>query len=571
MLSLRHAQVLRPSAIAAMVAAALLTPGCGGGDAAGQHAAQAAGSTRSHARSLVRVADGTSQAYTLQTLPQTRDFVTNAVVATPSCRLGFLPPTELASTVPVAAPTDGGGVTFSPSQLATWRDRVNTGPFVIAGDYVRGSPGDWTRISSNASYFILNGEVPVTAAMSGYDLFRSGSYARDAAFHFLLKRDPIHLAAVRQYLLSTVANGEADLTTSTCYRYYDGRSVPDAPFTQGGWMLRMAVTYDYVRADLSDADRVAIENFLRRNAYWLAANLDWAIQSIFPRRQFGDYGFRIGDAAAQSLDAASLKMRRDSNDDCVIDAQDDPRSFTAHTHVNADGSLGSPITLVSQRFNNRRSTQAAAVAALGAVLADRDLMLSAERYFMEWLSYAVYADGSEGEYARNGDYCVPKMGVAYSQANVQGAMLLVNLQNRSGPSSLLAYASQDGLWGTQGSSEQKKSLRLVVKNHLDMTTLVSNRYLHEPWKTVQTPRTQTHLGRLDSHYNNATKATDNFQELGLLLSAWAFPDLPVQGVVMRDPSVTTLRFPSANGNSLSTGAVPWLDQMGAFPAVYLLR
>lgn len=506
---------------------------------------------------------------TLQSLHTSRDYVANAVVATPGCKLGFVQPADATQEGHAPLPADAGGATFSSKQLEVWRSRVAAGPFVNPGDYMVGSPGDWARIASNATAFLSDGEPQITPA-SGGDLFRAGSKARDAAFYFLLTRDRRHLDAVRRYLLNTATNPSADLT-QYCYRYLDGRSVPDAPFSEGGWMLRMAVTYDYVRSDLTSSDRVIIENFLRRNAYWLAANLDWAIESIFPKRRLGDYDTRTGDAAAKSLDEAVLKRQFDTNGSCSVDAGDDPTLYVAYTHVKSNGSLGRPITLVSQRFNNRRSAQAAAVAALGAVLADDEMRRHAQRYFMEWLTYGIYADSADGEYARNGDYCVPKMGVAYSQANIQGALLTMSLGLRLGDRSMLDFRTYDGLFGTESTARVPKSLRRVVKHYLDLSTMAVDKHAHEPWKPKQEPRYETHLGRLEANYYNAVKATDNFQELGMLLYAGAFPDLPIANIILRDPNVTNMRFPAANGNSLSTGAVPWLDQMGAFPAVFLLR
>jgi hypothetical protein len=64
----------------------------------------------------------------------------------------------------------------------------------------------------------------------------------------------------------------------------------------------------------------------------------------------------------------------------------------------------------------------------------------------------VWADGSEGEYLRNGDYCIPKQGVIYAASNIQSALLVSRLLTRQGDRSLIDFRTRDGLFGTESAA-----------------------------------------------------------------------------------------------------------------------
>jgi hypothetical protein len=316
---------------------------------------------------------------------------------------------------------------------------------------------------------------------------------------------------------------------------------------------------------------VTVENFVRRNAHFFAAHIDWGIGMLFPKRLQGDYTVR-GASAASTGEAVWSARRVDTTGDCKVDANDDPTAFPVYAYTRADGSNGPRIPVVGEWFNNRRSVTTIAFGTAGLLLADPELVSRAKRYVMEWLTYSVFPDGSEGEYLRNGDYCIPNQGVIYSAQNVQGGMILARLLARQGDGSLTSFSTKQGLFGTEsGSTGRAKSLELVASTHVGLRTRSLPWYFREAQKPIQAPRAATFLGEMESHYMGGPKVTDNYHELGMLVAASVTPAIPITGLLLRDPKVTTLRFPGSTGNPVATGWGNWSDAFGALPAPFLMR
>lgn len=493
---------------------------------------------------------------------------TSGVGAVSGCTRGYSAPSSLTASSSVALPASGG-LFYTPAELATWRQRVVDGPFVKAGDYTSGSPGDWTRIVANAKRLLSGGEQTITTSTASSTLSTHGSLARDAAFYQLVTGDGTTLSAVRSFLLAQARNSALDFPGTLCITTTDGTTY-DAWFYQAAWLLRYIATYDYVRTSLASADRLAIENFVRRNAYFLAAHTDWGLGTVFPNRLSGSYSTRSG-AAAASTDAAKWYARRfDTNGSCTVDSSDTASTLPVYAYVKADGTLGPRLSVLSQYYNNRRSAAAAAFGAAGILLGDAKLITSAKRYFMEWLTYGVWADGSQGEYSRNGDYCIAQQGVVYGALNTQGALTLARLLARQGDTTLPAFSTTAGLFGTE-STTTAKSLSLAVATHYKLLSGQLSWYYHEPWKSTQAPRTATTLGSMEVRYMNGSTTMDDYHELGYLQAVSLLPSLPVSAWVLRDKTVTSLRFPGSTGNAVSSGYQLWSDGFNTLPAALLLR
>lgn len=266
-------------------------------------------------------------------------------------------------------------------------------------------------------------------------------------------------------------------------------------------------------------------------------------------------------------------QRYDSNSDCIIDTKDDPNSYPTHAYVRSNGALGPKLSILSQWYNNRRANVAYAIGFSGVMLRDAEAANHAKRYFMEWLTYGVYADGSQGEYARNGNYCVARQGNLYGQINLQTALLFQrDLLRITGDRSLLDFTTTDGLFGSESpAGGAPKSLALLVQTSLDTTNRKINWYYYRPWLATQEYTENTYLGRMTSHYMNSTVPTDNAQETGLILVANLFPNLPIAATVLRDPSVTSVPFPTASGARIATGSTVWSDVQGTVPGALLMR
>lgn len=488
---------------------------------------------------------------------------------TSSCSLGVVLPAEPAPRGAVSLPPEGG-VFYSDPELALWQQRIATEPMPNPGALEAASAKDWRRIVTNTSRFIASGEPLPGPGDEGPGRAVHGSLARDAAFHFLLTGDERDLDAVRGYLLAQAVSPSNDYRR-LCVRTVGGGTL-DAWFWHASWLLRYMATYDFVRAALGAADRATIEASIRRNAYALAAHIDWGSAQIFPQRLSGDYSVHARDAAPKTEAETWYARRYDTNSDCRITSADRPEKFPVHAYVRADGSPGPRLSVLSQWFNNRKSAAAAAFGIAGAMLGDPMLVDHAKRYFMEWLSFAVWPDGSEGEFARNGDYCIPQQGVIYATTNLQGGLMLARVLARQGDDTLVTFRTRGGLFGSASDDGQEpKSLALVARTQIGLRTGHLDWRFHEAWNQRQTASETGSLGASTSRYMRGDSVIDNYHELGLLLAAPLLPQVPVTGLVLRDPAVTSLLFPGATGNAVATGFGQWTDVFNTLPAVLLLR
>lgn len=495
---------------------------------------------------------------------------TTTTTSNANCKVSYVAPASLTSATPAPTPSSGG-VFYSNAELATWKGRLTSGPFLKANDYTKGSPGDWDRIKLNAADFIKNGDKGPLLTSATDEFGRLGSGARDAAFLFLMTADGTAFTSVKAYLLAQVSNPAVDFPTRLCLTDKNNWN-PDGYFYQASWLLRYLVTYDFVRSALPSADRVTIENFIRRNAYMLATQLDAALVNVFPNRLSGDYSKRLWAAATNNGIVSWWSKRYDTNGDCKVDSSDMASAAPVYTYLRADGVAGPRITELSQFYNNRRAATALTFGAAGIVLADPVLIGSAKRYTFEWLTYGVWPDGSQGEYARNGDYCIPQQGVIYSGSNTASAALLATLLTRQGDTTIQSFSTKDGLFGTQSTgSAPAKSLALTVQTQLGLINGTLKWYFYKPWIPNQKATEADALTGFRSYYMNGPKPLENYHELGLMPAAKILSSTPIAGMVMRDKAVTSLPFPGASGNSVTTGWGTWNDPFNALPAPLLMR
>ena len=197
-------------------------------------------------------------------------------------------------------------------------------------------------------------------------------------------------------------------------------------------------------------------------------------------------------------------------------------------------------------------------------------IMRARRYFMEWLTYAVYPDGSEGEYLRNGEYCVAGQGLIYAMTNLQGAALLADLFARQGDRRLLEFSTRDGLFGTASAvGESAKSIELVIATHLDLATGRRQWFRHDPLRETQALTAENRIGQFRNHIFGQKRPTASFHLLGLLPVAHHFPALPLKALVLRDPKTTDLPWPDDTQEEVATGfgswAGAWTDTFNVWP------
>ena len=512
------------------------------------------------------VSTGSAGDVTLASLPAVKRDLLSFVEPTATCDLAYLSPDWVVATesVPPADP-----MAWSRADLSAIRRQFSEGPFLRADDFARGSPADLQRVRRNAEQFVANGEKPWTPTTSEHSRPAYGTLARDAAFYQWILPSASTLAKLRAYLTAQAADPLNDFSQRVCLRQMDG-SVRDAYFNEANWLARYLMTYDMVRAKLPPAERLLIENYIRRQAYFMAAHIDWGVNFVFPKRAAGDYTARSSAASAPEAQRwATIQV--DIAGDCGP-SRPCRAQYPVYAYARADGSAGPRLSVLTQWYNNRKSIASLAVGAAGVLLGDSELTLRAERYFMEWLTYSVFPDGSEGEFIRNGNYGIPLQGVTYAASNVQGAALLADMLARQGDRSLLDFSTRDGLFGTASVGDQPaKSLALVISTRLDLATGRRDWYWHQPGREVQSPGPATSLGSATVGLNQGKIVADEFHTLGLLLVAQHFPSLPIRGFVLRDRKVTQLPWPGSSGRPVDSGAGSWTDVFNLYPSALLLR
>jgi hypothetical protein len=513
-----------------------------------------------------------SGAATLKSLATTNPdptATTTGVQAVTGCTTGYAPPSSLTSSTPASLPT-AGGVFYTATELAVWRQRVKDGgPFVKDGDYTTGSPGDWNRITANGKILMAAGEETVS---SSTNLSTHGTLARDAAFYQLITADGVMTSAVKKYLLAQISSANLDLSTKLCFRETSGSS-QDGWFFQSSWLLRYIATYDFIRSSFTSAERLSIENFIRKNAYFLAAHTDWGLSNIFPSRLKGSYSVVASSAATKTVATTFMSKQFDTNVDCTVDTKDQTTTYVTNAYIAPNAVLGPQLSVLSQWYNNRRSLAATAFGTAGVLLGDANLIASSKRYFMEWLTYSVWEDGSQGEYFRNGDYCIAGQGFIYAASNEQGAAMIARILARQGDRSMADFSTTAGLFGSQSSITSKpKSLELVISTRMNLMNGDLKWYYYRPWTTASSSDYDSsyRIGAVQNLYMGTGKGIDEYHELGLMQAASMYTSSQslISNSILRKNSV---RFPGSTGNSVSTGYGYWTDAFNTLPAILLLR
>jgi hypothetical protein len=486
--------------------------------------------------------------------------------------------TELS--VPAGQFREDSGATYSGDEVALWRDRYYSNSYMrIKGDVFEGSPENITDIIKDAEAQIISPEPYVDIREEDGALGSTyGFKMRDAAFLYLITKEDKYLSAAKKSLvplLSSTYNTKTFFDTA-CFRVLDGTAPKDAYFGHAALIARLATTYDYLRSGLSENERLIIENALRKYVYFFAAHFDWGVGGLFPNRLNDDYSVRGRNADDKATAWPKyVNQRTDTNNDCKVDANDSAASYDFYTHIDATGVKHNRISVVSQYFNNRRSNTLFVVAVVGSLLSDKLLIDRAERGVKEWLKYAVYPDGTEGEYARNGDYCIPHQGRVYAMSNINAALVIAEIMSRRGDSGLYNYSTREGLYGTEsGTSDAPKSINNYVKNYFDLISKKKNIYYYEPWKETQEPRELTHLGRVINGYLNGTRMIHNWHDLSLLSYVTKVNNTEWAKIVLRNaesgmPSL--IANPNINSGISAYKDHGTSDTVAAFPSVLFMH
>lgn len=350
------------------------------------------------------------------------------------------------------------GLHVTQEELNIWRQRAVSGPYRVAGDASTNSPGDWTRTVSYAATFAKNplleiwqGQTPNTpwlpdghtctyTAGSGHGpscvpLQGQGEFAAAAAFVSLVQPQNFNYCPqVRQLIMAQIIEPGTDFTNTTKWantQLGDGYSGSiSLMFT------RLAYAYDYCRiafpATFSAGDRTSIETWFSNAAFYWARNTDHLVRNqAFPNRNTEfDKAVLVGGTYPTDIMGQNPGNAGITHYDCTNKVR---------------GQLAT-----SENWNNR-STMQVRFGLVGSMLRStpsaQDLQSQrwAKMWFMEWITYATYADNMINDYRRNATQGEPVTNGWQYSGNAIGTMASVaDLFARNGDLSLYNYSTQSG-------------------------------------------------------------------------------------------------------------------------------
>lgn len=425
------------------------------------------------------------------------------------------------------------GLHVTTQELEIWRDRAENGPYKTDGDVAANSPGDWTRIRRKADEFLAD---PAAERWSGQPSGcwlpagspalpgrTRGEWIRDAAFYSLVTGEARYRDAVLNVLLEQAAEPGTDFSGS---RWCD-TGIGDAHSHEiAAWLTKMLYAYDYIRAEISDDDRAAIDAWFDDAAVFWSSVVDATVESAFPNREADDYS------------AASQKA------ECTFG--------TCITHYD-----GWNFYNFHEVWNNRNAIQIS-FAGSAAIVTDNPVVKErAKRYFREWLRFAVFPDNTDSDYRRWTD-SIPSLGWAYS-SHMTGAMaVLADHFARAGDRELYEYSTSEGFEGLTPAGGPK-SLKNVITHHYRFVNGEEKRYGTKDSSKVGNP---DYLINSVDPMSGQSWVYDTF----MLQTNVYFKDEFIRSIYTRTAADT----PSYPEQPSTGGFHPWTGLWGTFPGVMLM-
>ncbi len=378
-----------------------------------------------------------------------------------------------------------GRLTVSEAEVRLWQQRAQTGPYLRRGDAGANTPGDWQRILQFRDEFVRSpydsgntdgqqldlwtGYSSTIDSLDQYPVWQ-GIKLQAAAFCYLVEGDTLAGRLAKEVLLRQVrmvpGPGRNGLRTAN-WPMPGGQKKPnyESGTKECVWLSRLALAYDYVLPLLAQAERAEVVQYLRGSASYFARRAQQRLEGRFPNRARGDYSLRLYTAApggARGLRPDPIYAEPGSKNPPAYGTR-------VYTHVNAEGRLGNAIPRLAQDYNNRTAERMAFVLLAGLLAGDDYLVREAKRYQQEWIMFSVFADGTYGEYERNGNYGNPSTGAMwYGALCLQSYIRSADLLSRVGDNSLYTFSTRQGAFNTVvPAGAPPKSLRTVLDRYVD--------------------------------------------------------------------------------------------------------
>lgn len=389
------------------------------------------------------------------------------------------PPVYVPDTLSPLPPSQGadlGTILFSGAELQEWKKRAQSGPYKTKGDVSQNSPGDWDRIVQGKNSYVANPEADNWYGPTGSGLVQQWATPEPknksrnlihAAFFAMVKQDAQVAGIVKANILKMIRTKRVDFADRS--QWSSNMSTINPGFFVPDWALRIAHSYRYTYSYFAQHERAEVDKFLINVAGWCKLNMDAVMAKNWENR-------------AQGIPAGSYKTPN-------------PVDYTGKTRRTWDG--GYPVPIFSQyTYNNRVWMYYRYMAYIGVEYNLPTYQVAAKQFFIEYLRYGCFTDGTMAELYRGpGGYSWSpgNTGYYYASINLACAIQTADYFARVGDFSLYdhvetgqRYGGYTAAMGGMGNYSLKTVIKTFLSYHtVDKTKKVDGQPLTGHWNNNQ--------------------------------------------------------------------------------------
>lgn len=244
-------------------------------------------------------------------------------------------------------------------------------------------------------------------------------------------------------------------------------------FDVAHWLVKLLFAYDYIRSAVSSGNRTTLDTwFLNMGNYW---------EQVVDQQTRDNYatGNRTDNLSTFTLSGAGVTASNTTN----------WRIYCNGPHDNG----------LSGKYQNRMASFATLFGQIGVMLNDTHLKTMFKRYAMEYLQFAVFADGAPGEFQRGlDDNPNFQAGWRYSTDTACSLGMGIDALARIGDTDLYDYSTSNGA-GTGGDSTAggAKTFALIysqLAKYVNQTETGAPRYVKNDTANCSSGGTNTLIG-----------------------------------------------------------------------------
>jgi hypothetical protein len=348
------------------------------------------------------------------------------------------------------------GATFTLEELNVWKQRFITGPYRALGDISTNSPGEWSRILTNATQLVTNPSIekwdlPTQYIENGVTKNITTTYipkwavpdpvgnhirTSNAAFVYLVSGHTAYLNAAKTSLFLQIDDPNMDFSNTTIWK---PQTIDDQNpgFIICQMIARLFCAFDFMKHTFTQPEKDQCDEWFLNAATFWAKECDDRLALHFVDRMNENYTLTSYGNAVGDNNLSSYKTHDD----------------------------GWMIPVIALHHNNRRADMIKLGALVGIHLNNAYLKKSAEIFFKSFMRFQVFPDGLIGEMERGRQ--AHEKGVSYAGCLITLMADIADVFARSGNTSLYTYSTEEGKLNTV-SPGNPKTFKKVVKRYIDI-------------------------------------------------------------------------------------------------------